>query len=391
MFEDEEQVEEQNQVEERQRELDSKRKRAAAKQGDAGSVLNPSEKGVAPQNKDGEVLREGPSMDRVVNLEDRSKACIYIPCKLASPQEVWSRVVSAIQCMDTSDFNEVEQAGDEPSYDLFSMKYLYDSFVLARTRLVRLEMEGDGEQIFIELRKLEGDGFAFTDDFQRHLESELEEITEDDERPKPQAKDEVMYLDLVGPEGEEIISNWMRNLRPSSDTKGTGLVYNEIETYKAMSALGWNLTSPENFEFLSGSYKEDILSVAINILGATSHLPTAYFSALTLSEFAKAGELGEAYTTWDTVKLLCEASLHWSEDKNTKFTGMQISRSREVVRLLTSVLMTIGSNLPSEGRDKAAPTIEAFCSKIEELQQDSGDYTVEVSELRSNLSAEATN
>jgi len=389
MFDDEEQVEEQKQNEERSKALDDNRRRAAAKKGDTGVALNPSEASAGPQGKDAEVLREGPAMDRVVNLEDRSKACIYIPCKLASPQEVWSRVVSAIQSMDTSDFNEVEQAGDEPSYDLFSMKYLYDSFVLARTRLVRLEMEGDGEQIFIELRKLEGDGFAFTDDFQRHLEKELEEITEDDERPKPQAKDDQdLYLDLTG-EGDEIISNWMKNLRPQSDTKGTGLVYNEIETYKAMSALGWNLTSPENFEFLAGNHKEDILGVSINILGATSHLPTAYFSALTLSEFAKAGELD---ATWDTVKLLCEASLHWSEETNTKFAGMQISRSREVGRLLTSVLMSLGPRCPTEGREKAAPTIEAFCSKVEELQQTSSDYNgTNVEELRSSLSAEATN
>merc|ERR1719168_584184 len=113
---------------------------------------------------------------------------------------------------------------------------MYDSFVLARTRLVRLEE--DGEQIYIELRKLEGDGFAFTDDFQRHLETQLKDITIEDERPAPQPKPEAMYLDLSDENlREEVLSNWFQSMRPVPS--GNALVYNDIEAYKAMSSLGW--------------------------------------------------------------------------------------------------------------------------------------------------------
>lgn len=372
MFEEEQEVEQVIQQEERTRNLQ------AARSADDETLMAVPTRSVSSHQArinskadQQQVKRaEAPSMDRIVNLEERHKACIYIPCSVADPQEVWHRVVDAIRKMDSADFNEIEESGDEPTYDIYSLKYMYDSFVLARTRLVRLEDEGDGEQIFIELRKLEGDGFAFTDEFQRHLEQELEEITLADERPKPQAKDEVLYLDLSDEViREEITSNWFKNLRPTSS--GTTLVYNEIETYKAMSALGWNLTSPENFDILLQNHQEDILTSTMNVLNATQHLPTAYFSALTLSQFANAGELD---ANWSNVKLLCEAGVHWSEETSSKFAGMQISRSREVVRLLTSVLKQVGPNCPEDGRDRAAPTVEAFLSKLSELQDTSEDY-----------------
>jgi len=354
--------------------------------GEDNDVLIPSSS--INRSKDGVMQADAPSMDRIVNLEGRHKACIYIPCSLSDPQAVWQRVVSAIQTMDQADFNEVAENGDEPAYDIYSLKYMYDSFVLARTRLVRLEDEGDGEQIFIELRKLEGDGFAFTDEFQRHLEKELEEITVEDERPKPQAKDETLYLDLSDEViREEITSNWFANLRPTSS--GSALVYNEIETYKAMSALGWNLTNAENFAILLENHRGDILSSALNVLNATQHLPTAYFSALTLSKFAEAGELD---ATWSNVKLLCEAGLIWSEETSTKFAGMQISRSREVMRLITNVLTLIGSSCPGEGKQKVAPTVEAFITKLGELQEVSEDYAgLDIDSLTNSLCGTAEN
>jgi len=306
------------------------------------------------------------SQDNIVNLEGRQKAFMYIPVALANADQVWERVVDAIRCMDSADFNEVEDEGDEKSYDVYSLKYLYDSFVLARTRLVRLEE--DGEQIYIELRKLEGDGFAFTDDFQRHLETQLEDITKPDGRPEPQSKPEAMYLDLSDEMlREEILSNWFTNLRPTSS--GNTLVYNNIEAYKAMSSLGWNISSPENFEVLK-EHGETIIDCSLNILNATSHLPTAYFAALTLNEFAKNKQFG---ADWGHIKIMSGAIVNWSDETGGEFAKMQVSRSREIVRLLSSTLLELGPNLSVEGKARAEGNITAMLEKLEELSH-SKDY-----------------
>jgi len=306
------------------------------------------------------------SQDNIVNLEGRQKAFMYIPVALANADQVWERVVDAIRCMDSADFNEVEDSGDEKSYDVYSLKYLYDSFVLARTRLVRLEE--DGEQIYIELRKLEGDGFAFTDDFQRHLETQLEDITKPDGRPEPQSKPEAMYLDLSDEMlREEILSNWFTNLRPTSS--GNTLVYNNIEAYKAMSSLGWNISSPENFEVLK-EHGETIIDCSLNILNATSHLPTAYFAALTLNEFAKNKQFS---ADWGHIKIMSGAIVNWSDETGGEFAKMQVSRSREIVRLLSSTLLELGPNLSVEGKARAEGNITAMLEKLEELSH-SKDY-----------------
>jgi len=316
-------------------------------------------------SKEPAALSTGPSQDKIVNLEGRCRSYIYIPVTLPKADEVWERVVTAFRCMDSADFNEVEDEGDEKSYDCYSLKYLYDKFVLARTRLVRLEE--DGEQIYIELRKLEGDGFAFTDDFQRHLETQLEDITKPDGRPEPQSRHEREYLDLADEASEEILSKWFTDLRPTSS--GNTLVYNKIETYNAMSSLGWNISSPENFEVLK-EHGETIIGCSLNILNATSHLPTAYFAALTLNEFAKKKQFD---ADWGHIKIMSGAIVNWSDETGGEFAKMQVSRSREVVRLLSNTLLEVGPNLSFEGKARAEGNIVAMLEKLEELSH-SEDY-----------------
>lgn len=319
----------------------------------------------APSGKEPAILNNYVE-DSVVNLEGRTKGFMYIPVTLFSADQTWKRVVGAIREMDSSDFNEVPDDGDEKSYDCYSLKYMYDSFVLARTRLVRLEEEDN--QLYIELRKLEGDGFAFTDDFQMHLETQLADITKPDERPEPQPKPEPSYLDLSDPVlCQEVFSNWFTNLRP----KGSGnvLVYNDIETYKAMSSLAWNATSPENFEILK-DHGEEIIDCSLNILNATSHLPTAYFAALTLNEFATNNQF---VADWSQVKIMSGAIVNWSEESGGEFAKMQVRRSREVVRLLSSTLLAIGPNCGPDGRKHAEGNMKAMLEKLRELSN-SEDY-----------------
>lgn len=305
-------------------------------------------------------MNSAPVQDKVVNLEGRHKSFMYIPVTLANADQVWQRVVEAMRSMDSADYNEVGEEGDEPSYDCYSLKYLYDSFVLARTRLVRLEE--DGEQIYIELRKLEGDGFAFTDDFQRHLEKQLEDITKPDERPEPQPRPEAMFLDLSDETlREEIVSNWFTSLRPV--VSGNTLVYNDVEAYKAISSLGWNTKSPENFEILK-AYSEEIVDCSMNILNATSHLPTAYFAAVTLNEFAQNKQFN---ADWGHVKIMSSAILNWSEEGTGEVATMQVTRSREVVRVLSSTLLAVGPTLEAEGKKKAEMSIVAMLEKLQDL------------------------
>lgn len=266
--------------------------------------------------------------------------------------------------MKENDFNEV--ADDEgTAFDCFSLKYVADNFVLARTRLVQVEEE---ENIFVELRKLEGDGFAFTDDYQCHIEEQLEDITVEDNRPKPQEKPTPVTLDLSDETlRQEVLSNWFTNLRPTR--AANTLVYNEIETFKAMSQLAWNSTSAENFEILQ-QHKDTILDCTFNILNSTTHLPTAYFAAMTLHVFAQNGQLN---ADWDHVKIMSSAMVNWSEETEEEFARMQVTRSREIVRLLSNTLVLLGPNLVAEEKGGAEGNLVAMFEKLSDLQQ-SEDY-----------------
>jgi len=50
--------------------------------------------------------------------------------------------------------------------------------MLARTRIVKLEGE-DAEKSFLEIHKLEGDGFVFADQFKKNLVQKIGDKVED--------------------------------------------------------------------------------------------------------------------------------------------------------------------------------------------------------------------
>merc|ERR1719204_1209949 len=288
--------------------------------------------------------------------------------------------MGALRTMQENDFNEV--ADDEgQTFDCFSLKYVSDNFVLARTRLVQLEEEGD--KIFDELRKLEGCGFAFTDDYQCHIEEQLEDIAEEDDRPKPQEKPTQVTLDLSDEIlRQEVLSNWFTNLRPTR--AANTLVYNEIETFKAMSALAWNLTSAENFAILQ-EHSDTILDYTFNILNSTTHLPTSYFAAVTLSLFAENGALN---ADWSHVKIMSSAMINWSEETGEEFAKMQVTRSREIVRLLSNTMIALGpETLNPEEKGNVQGNLNALFEKLSELQG-SPDYDgyVDIDNLATALS-----
>lgn len=290
--------------------------------------------------------------------EEKLGGAFYLPVQ-KDLGETWQAVMDALESMEDCDINLTEQE----KFNAYGLQYFHDTFMLARTRLCKVEGE---EGNFLEIHRLEGDGFVFADQFKPSLVQKIGDCVKDVETVEPIPSENAMdnslnYLDL----SDEIIAgdmiqHWLSTLKP----KG-GVKYDQRAIYETMSSLGWNCGEENNFKVLE-EYSDYIVSPVLEILRhpETIHVPTAYFGALCIDKFVQADAVPENVKTWNSVFMLVEAMQKFctvqKESKDKSIAEFQVTQSRQVFDLLVSILTKFA---PSCTGDKP----NAFAKKVEEV------------------------
>jgi len=291
----------------------------------------------------------------------------------------WQATVEALQSMENCDIN-LEEASD---YTAFGLQYYHDSFTLARTRIVKLEGE-EGE--FLEIHKLEGDGFVFADQFKKNLVEKIGDKVQDvdsfDPVPSENVKEPSLnYLDLSDEAiAMDMIQHWLSTLRPKA-----GVKYDHRQIYETLSCLGWNINEEANFKVLE-DYSDHIVCPVLEILRhpETNYVPAAYFGAMCIDKFVQEDAVPEDVKTWNSVFMLVEAMekfcLTEIDPKERNVGDFQVTKSREVLRLLTSILMKFAPTVSGDKPDALSAKAESVFKVLEEEFKDNT-----VSDLRTVL------
>lgn len=291
----------------------------------------------------------------------------------------WQATVEALQSMENCDIN-LEEASD---YTAFGLQYYHDSFTLARTRIVKLEGE-EGE--FLEIHKLEGDGFVFADQFKKNLVEKIGDKVQDvdsfDPVPSENVKEPSLnYLDLSDEAiAMDMIQHWLSTLRPKA-----GVKYDHRQIYETLSCLGWNINEEANFKVLE-DYSDHIVGPVLEILRhpETNYVPAAYFGAMCIDKFVQEDAVPEDVKTWNSVFMLVEAMekfcLTEIDPKERNVGDFQVTKSREVLRLLTSILMKFAPTVSGDKLDALPAKAESAFKVLEEEFKDNT-----VSDLRTVL------
>lgn len=291
----------------------------------------------------------------------------------------WQATVEALQSMENCDIN-LEEASD---YTAFGLQYYHDSFTLARTRIVKLEGE-EGE--FLEIHKLEGDGFVFADQFKKNLVEKIGDKVQDvdsfDPVPSENVKEPSLnYLDLSDENiAMDMIQHWLSSLKPKA-----GVKYDHRQIYETLSCLGWNINEEANFKVLE-DWSDHIVGPVLEILRhpETNYVPAAYFGAMCIDKFVQEDAVPEDVKTWNSVFMLVEAMekfcLTEIDPKERNVGDFQVTKSREVLRLLTSILMKFAPTVSGDKLDALPAKAESVFKVLEEEFKDNT-----VSDLRTVL------
>jgi len=327
-----------------------------------------------------QIVVSGGDMDLVE--EEKIGGAFYLPVKKSVP-ETWTAVLEALQSLRDCDVNLEEQE----QFNAYGLQYFHDTFMLARTRLCKLEGE---EGNFLEIHKLEGDGFVFADHFKKNLTEQIGEFVEDVDSVAPVQSENVKnpslnYLDLSDEtSATDMIQHWLQTLKP----KG-GVKYDHMQIYETLSCLGWNVNDEANFKALV-DYSDYIVAPILEILRHedTNHVPTAYFGAMCINKFVEQDAVPEAAKTWNSVFMLVEAMekfcLQERREKAKNVAEMQVTRSREVLRLLISILEKFVPTVKGELNEQLPAKVESVLEALAEtLQKETIDS------LRSTLLPEA--
>jgi len=312
------------------------------------------------QNKEASV---GKIPDNALAEEEKIGGAFYLPVQ-KDLGETWEAVIDALQSMEDCDINLTEQE----KFNAYGLQYFHDTFMLARTRLCKVEGEKGN---FLEIHRLEGDGFVFADQFKPSLVQKIGDCVKDVETVEPipseNATDNFLnYLDL----SDEIIAgdmiqHWLSTLKP----KG-GVKYDQRAIYETMSSLGWNCGEESNFKVLE-DYSDYIVAPVLEILRhpETTHVPTAYFGALCIDKFVQGDAVPENVKTWNSVFMLVEAMEKFctvqKDSKEKSIADFQVTQSRQVLDRLVSILTKFAPSCTGDRPNAFAKKVETVLSALE--------------------------
>jgi len=304
--------------------------------------------------------------------EDKIGGAFYLPVK-KELRATWNAVLDALQNMEDCDVN----LSEAEKFNAYGLQYFHDTFMLARTRLCKV---GGEEGNFLEITRLEGDGFVFADQFKPSLVKKLGDCVEDvasvEPIPSENAKDSFLnYLDLADEVcGVEMIQQWLSTLKP----KG-GVKYDQRAIYETLSSLGWNCNEESNFKVLQDYYSDYIVGPILEILRhpETTHIPTAYFGTMCIDKFVQADAVPEDVKTWNSVLMLVEAMEKFctTQKEDEKSDLMQVTQSRQVLDRIVSILQkfapTCSGDQPKGFAGKVAEVLKALEVELQADKLDS--------------------
>lgn len=311
------------------------------------------------------VVKEQSAVAPTPSVEQLAGAFYMKVTDTSDLQQTWSVVEKALEVLPSTDF--APTAGEHCAH---SVQYHQDSFMMARSRFCQLENKGD--DVFLEVVKLTGNGFVFQDQFVAALQDSLQEgfqAIQQLEKPADLEEAEtsnLAFLDLSEQSiGYPMIEKWLTSLQPKKEVQ-----YDQMVVYESLSTLAWNLNDSNNFKVLA-EYKNDIVAHVLDILKVeeTTAVPTGYFAAKVLEKFfAQDFAVPDKLKVWDTVSSLEESITKWSTP-NPKALHKEVPCSRGVVTTLLSVLRNAANMMTGEPSPAILKKSETFVKELSARMQ----------------------
>jgi len=304
----------------------------------------------------------------------------YLPLK-EEAGKTWKAVLEALHSLKDCDVDVADR------YSAYGLQYHHDKYMIARTQICKIEGKGDDK--FLEIHRLEGDGFVFSDTFKKNLVDQIGDFVADVEAVEPQPleneKDGFLnFLDLSDDAiAADMIQHWLSTLKP----KG-GVKYDQREVFQTLSSLGWNCNDENNLKTLA-DYNDHIVGPIMEILRhpEMTHVPTAYFGAMCIDRFVQADAIPNDIKSWASIFMLVEAMEKFCipEDPNKvkNIDELQVTRSGEVLRLLISTLTKLAQEATGEQPDGLAEKVETVLSGLSQVLEEKS-----ISNLRSLFEVE---
>jgi len=255
---------------------------------------------------------------------------------LKSPTETFEELKNALDKMADTDYSV-----SPDDFACHGIVYSDDKWMMARSQIVQLD---DRQGSFLELNKLEGDGFVFADLFKKNLAEALKGTVKDDAAVQAEVFEEdsdYKFLDFGADEDSALMlmNQFLNNLKPS---EGLAKGYDQTNVFAAVSCLGHNIA--ENFEFING-FQEPIVEGVLEVLRfeETTFLPTVYFGSKLISAFLEEDRLDSDLKQWKNVQMLVEALNKHCIGEQTVDTemggaGRQVMKSRESMKILSAAI-----------------------------------------------------
>jgi len=197
----------------------------------------------------------------------------------------------------------------------------------------------------------------------------VEDVDTAEPVPSENAKDSFLnYLDLTDEfSASKMIQHWLQTLKPNG-----GIKYDQTAIFETLSSLGWNCNEENNFNVLK-DYSDYIVSPILEILRheETNFVPTAYFGALCLDKFVTEKAIPEEVNTWSSVFMLVEAMEKFctiNPDSESCFADLQVTQSREVLKLLVSILTKFAPNVTGEQPKAMSQKVESVLALLSEKE-----------------------
>lgn len=292
----------------------------------------------------------------------------YLPVK-KDPAALWKALQQAWK-----DMQDTDSTVNEAEYAVHGIQYNDDKFMLARTKLVELE---DKDGTFLELNKMEGDGFLFADTFKPAMVEALKEFVDDVAREAVEAAEEaadMKFLDFSADEDSAMLmmQKLLEALKPKQ-----GMAYDHRLIFDTVSTLGHNIRTESNMQFLL-PYQTHIVGPVLEILrhAETTFIPTVFFGSKLILTFLESDELDDDLKTWENVVMLAEAIAKHSlgyesqEDQGFAQAGLQVTKSRQAKTTLRAAIHTLVPKLgDASPTDKQRKTLEGIFSQMDEETQ----------------------
>jgi len=281
--------------------------------------------------------------------QTRTGGAYYLPLvDGVKPEVVVQAVVSSWENLSNSDISSLNPE-DVENFAAWGILYKNEKFMLARTKLCSLDEEKS--QVYLEINKLEGDGFVFADDFKKTFVEPLVEAkyVTDVEEFEPLANEEdldagIEFLDFSA--DLESAMAFMQQLLGHLKPKG-GVKYDAKKIYESVSTLGHNANNEKNLEFLI-DYQEHIVNNVLEVLRheEMNFIPSVYYGATLINTFLSSPKFDDDLKTWETFNSLVDALKRHCIGKGQALPGgQQVVRSRQSRTIIMSSLQKLAKML----------------------------------------------